>query len=1204
VKNLTRFLSFRTLQAKFLAIAVPLVLLSTITLFAVIQFNAQRIANRDLQSKLEEVVAIQSTSLAGPLWNVDEKQVALILAAMAIDPEILGAVVYNETGIIVAEVGTMTAEDQNVLLSEAPIEFETETLGKLEVALTDHLVQAATRQRLQLVGWMVVLLVLSVVLSVLLAHRRTVGTPLRRLSESIRIAQEQGIRQTVKWQSMDEMGAVVTAYNEMQQRQEADAKELIAGRDNLEKRVEERTSELAATQEKATTARDEAMRAQSQLSDAIESISEGFSLYDQEDRLVVCNSNYRNVMYPNMDQILQPGTSFASIIRAALDHGLIAEAAGREEDWLAERLEQHRNPGAPHVQHRAEDTWIQISERKTESGGTVAVYSDISNIKRAEEALRESEERYTLAMDGANEGLWDWNIISDEIYISPNTEELLGLSTESRKVTLGRWLERIHPDDVDVHREMERAHIENETEFFTCEYRARGHNGQYRWVLERGLSLRDENGKAYRMAGSLGDITERKQAEIELLEAKEQAEVANQAKSSFLATMSHEIRTPMNSVIGMTSLMLDSELTPEQREFTEIIRNSSDALLTIINDVLDFSKIEAGKLELEHAEFGLRDCVQGALDLLTGKAAEKRLELAYRLEPGTPEAIVSDISRLRQLLVNLLNNAIKFTDAGEVVITVAGDSTDGGSTESVSGGQLLHFSVRDTGIGIPQERMDRLFQAFSQIDASISRRYGGTGLGLAICKRLAELMGGTMWAESGEGKGSTFHFTIRVESVPATEYAYLHEIQPQLRMKHVLVVENNKTNQSILTDQALAWGMQPRSTDSVEEALDWIRRGDPFDLVVVEKDLPGMDGIALSDDIRELRSAVDLPIILLASLVERGIDPEENSYDAVLNKPIKPSQLFDMLVDISAGKPVARRPREAEVTSSFDAGIGKRYPLRILLAEDNVNNQKLALMVLDRLGYRADVAGNGIEVLDALKRQSYDVVLMDVQMPDMDGLEATRKIREQWPDQTKPWIVAMTANAMQGDREMCLAAGMNDYVTKPIRLEHVVESLKISWDSLQGETIVVAERTSSDSSDSAETSALPDSPAEPVNGVLDAAAIKRLEQLAGGDNGFLIDFIDTFLEAAPKMVGDLKQSIDDGDATNLRLVAHTLKSNSAALGASRLSELCKELEELGKNDQLDTAPAKVDLVELEFAPIITALESMRVGYGGQHPGGN
>ncbi|MCZ6668780.1 MAG: response regulator [Gammaproteobacteria bacterium] len=1194
---LIRILSFRTLQAKFLAITVPLVLLSTIALFAVIQINAQSTAKLDLQNKLREVVAIQSTSLSGPLWNVDEIQVSLILAAMVIDPEILGAVVYDESENIVAEVGEMTAAGQNVFVSSASIDFETETIGRLEVALSDRLVQAATKQRLQIAGGLTILLLLSVVFSVLLAHRRIVGTPLRLLSDSIRLAQEQGIRQSVEWKSVDEMGDVVSAYNEMQRRQEADAQKLIAARDNLERRVEERTSALVAAQEKATAARDEVMQAQSQMSDAIESISEGFSLFDQDDRLIVCNSNFRDIMFPKLNHILQPGRSFESIIRGAIDIGVISEAEGRVEEWVVERLERHRNPGIPYVFRRADDIWIQISERKTESGGTVAVYSDISNIKRAEEALRESEERYTLAMEGANEGLWDWNLISDEIYISPNLKELLGLRTEGRKTSHAGWLDRIHPDDIARQREAERKHISGEAEFYTCEYRALGHDGNYRWVLDRGLCLRDEDGKVYRMAGSLGDITERKQAEIDLLEAKEQAEVANQAKSSFLATMSHEIRTPMNSVIGMTSLMMDSELTPEQREFTEIIRNSSDALLMIINDVLDFSKIEAGKLALEHAEFGLRDCVQGALDLLTGKAAEKKLELAYRFEPGTPEAIVGDISRLRQLLVNLLNNALKFTDEGEVVISVADDSTDGGSTESVPGAHLLHFTVRDTGIGIPQERMDRLFQPFSQVDASISRRYGGTGLGLAICKRLAELMGGTMWVESEEGLGSIFHFTIKAESVPAPDLDYLHEIQPQLRMKHLLVVENNETNQSILTEQALAWGMLPRGTASVEEALEWINNGDPFDLAVLEKNLSDMDGIELSKAIREQRQASELPIILLASLVERGLEPSTESFDAVLNKPIKPSQFFDMLADISAGRPLARRPREVDMTSSFDAEMGKNYPLRILLAEDNVNNQKLALIVLGRLGYRADLAGNGLEVLDALQRQDYDVVLMDVQMPDMDGLEATRKIREKQSDSTRPWIVAMTANALQGDREMCLAAGMNDYVIKPIRLERVVASLKTSWESLQGEISEAPEPVSDESADS--DTPEQESHRESVNGVLDADAIKRLEQLAGGDNAFLVEFIDTFLDGAPKMVGEIKQSLDDGDAATLRRVAHTLKSNSAALGASHLSALCKELEDMGANETMNDASQKFDLLEQEFEPIVTVLHSMRETYSSQ-----
>ena len=872
VNALTRLSSFGSLQAKFLAITVPLVLLSTVALFAVVQINTQRTANRGLQSKLQEVVAIQSTSLAGPLWNVDEKQVSLILAAMVIDPEILGARVYDESGGVVAEVGTMVAADHNVFVTDAPIGFETEIIGRLEVALTDRLVQEATRERLQIAGGVAILLVLSVVLSVLLAHRRTVGTPLRRLSESIRTAQEQGVRQSVEWQSKDEMGAVVSAFNEMQRRQEADEQELRAARDHLEQRVEERTSELVATQEKATASRDEAMRAQSLLSDAIESISGGFSLYDRDDRLVVCNSNYRDIMYPGIESVLEPGMTFETIVRAAIERGLIADAEGRVEDWVAERLQRHRNPGAPHVQRRAGDVWIQVSERKTESGGIVAVYSDITNIKRAESALRESEERYTLAMEGANEGLWDWNLVTDEIYVSPNIQELMGLRTDGLKTSLAGWLERIHPDDVEQQREAERAHIAGEAEFYTCEYRALGRDGEYRWVLDRGLCLRDENGKVYRMAGSLGDITERKQAELELREAKEQAEVANQAKSSFLATMSHEIRTPMNSVIGMTSLMLDTELTPEQREVTEIIRNSSDALLTIINDILDFSKIEAGKLELEQQVFGLRDCIQGALDLLAGKAAEKGLEIAYVFHPDTPEAIVGDISRIRQVLVNLLNNALKFTTAGEVVVSVSDETEPGDIAESGPSVHTLHFAVRDTGIGIPPERMNRVFQAFSQVDASISRRYGGTGLGLAISRRLAELMHGTMWAESEEGQGSVFHFTIKAESAPASEYDYLHEIQPQLRMKRMLVVENNQTNQSILADQALAWGMQPRTTGSAEEALDWIRQGEPFDLVVVDKNMPEMDGAALSNAIREHRGADALPIIMLVPLVERDID--------------------------------------------------------------------------------------------------------------------------------------------------------------------------------------------------------------------------------------------------------------------------------------------------------------------------------------------
>ena len=1068
MNDLTRFWAIRSLQAKFLAITIPLVLLSTLTLFAIIQFNAQRNANLGLQNKLEELATIQSTSLAGPLWNVDSSQVDLMLAAIAIDPEVLGAIVYDETGEVFAAFGTMQADGQNVLVLHVPINFETENIGRFKVAMTDELVRSATRQRLQIAAGLAILLVLSVVLSVLLAHRRTVGMPLRRLSESISAAQEGGTRQPVEWESQDEMGAVVLAYNNMQHRQESDEQALRAVRDHLEQRVEERTSELVTAEDRANRARDEAMRAQSQLTDAIESISEGFSLYDSDDRLVISNSNYQKIQHPGAQGVLEPGMTFESIVRRAIDLGLISDAEGRAEDWLAERLARHQNPGKPHVQKRKGDVWIQVNERRTEGGGSVAVYSDITEIKRAE---------------------------------------------------------------------------------------------------------------------------------MELRVAKDQAEVANQAKSSFLATMSHEIRTPMNAVIGMTSLMLDTEQTPEQEEFTEIIRNSSETLLTIINDILDFSKIEAGRFELERNVFSVRDCVQGALDLLAGKAFEKGLEIAYQFDPTTPEAAVGDATRLRQILVNLLNNALKFTETGEVVISVTDETRPVSQSGSAPPLHTLHFTVRDTGIGIPAERKDRLFQAFSQVDASISRRFGGTGLGLVICKRLCELMGGAMWVESTEGEGSTFHFTIKVEADPSDEYNYLHELQPQLQMKRVLVVEPNRTNRNILEDQMLAWGMEPHTAESPQQALQWIKRGDPFGLAILERSGAEMDGLALTRAIRKHRGSKALPIIALAPRVAQD-DEHASVFDAVVGKPIKPSQLFDALVDVSSGKPRSRRTKQLATDSAFDAQMGTNYPLRLLVTEDNVNNQKLVLMVLERLGYRADVAGNGIEALDALQRQVYDVVLMDVQMPDMDGLEATRCVRERWARPEKPWIVAMTANAMQGDREKCLAAGMNDYVTKPIRLEQLVAALKKGWESVQNTVDDAPKELPTESHESGEAEPAPVETRYETEDetTIDPEAIRRLEELSGGDHDSLVEFIDTFLDGFPKMLEEMKRSVDDQDADTLRRVAHTLKSNAASLGASRLSKLCGDLERMGKDSRLGQAHAKFTQADLESEPIKTALTLIRQGY--------
>ncbi len=855
------------------------------------------------------------------------------------------------------------------------------------------------------------------------------------------------------------------------------------------------------------------------------------------------------------------------------------------------------------------------------------ILTDITHLKEIESALQKSEERWQLAIQAADDGIWDWNLETGVIFRSARWRTILGLDAHINDEENLDWLSLIHPDDRDKVLEAHARYLNREVPRYIMEHRMRHQDGSYRWILTKAMALWDEQGKPLRLVGANSDVTDRKlaiaslekresylamlvdvqhhliaestqdyvsilemlgkvsdfssvklftcekalgdsliedlsisldsnhhvalyaawydqgirppqasqqktfiqnliscqwlqrlsqgelfnvsistvdaseksiltskgvmsilampimvsgnfwgflsfhdyhsdrqrdhaeislltiaasslslhlerqQAQIEMLQAMEAAQAANQAKSEFLATMSHEIRTPMNAVIGMASLLLDTDLSNEQQEFAEIIRSSGDNLLTIINDILDFSKIESGRFSLDNHPFNLRNCVEDCLDLLANYAVSKDIELAYSITTDVPDWILGDITRLRQILVNLLSNAIKFTPKGSVSLRVSvKDRLPNHSTSQETPYQLL-FAVQDTGIGIPQDRYDRLFKPFSQVDSSTTRQYGGTGLGLVISKHLTQIMGGDIYCESTVGIGSIFSFTI---SVSATQPNSIPpQWEPSLAGQRLLILEDNDVNREELINFAQVLRMDLMATPDSQQAIAWLQEGQKFDLAIVDACLPHLDQTSEINaqaphsqcDMGSLiqMQSTSLPIILLTPHCK--CVSQDTDTLVCLNKPIKRSHLYSALLKLNkrSQSSIPAKQKEAPI---FDENFATKFPLKILLAEDNIVNQKVATRFLNRLGYRVDVVANGLEAIESMYRQSYDVILMDVHMPQMDGITATQKIIAEFSK--LPWIIALTANAAQGDRNLCLESGMQDYLSKPLQVQDLM----------------------------------------------------------------------------------------------------------------------------------------------------------------------
>ena len=805
--------------------------------------------------------------------------------------------------------------------------------------------------------------------------------------------------------------------------------------------------------------------------------------------------------------------------------------------------------------------------------GVSCVARDITHRKRIEEDLKATREQFELAIRGANDGIWDWDLRTGDLFFSSRWKELIGYGDQELTLSAATCEDYVHPQDRAMVRDRSEAFLRGDPGHWEVAFRLRHKDGTYRWMLARGAAVQDESGTVVRVAGSQTDINERKIAEVTLREtcarleaetarangATHAAEAASLAKSDFLAMISHEIRTPMNGVIGLSGLVLDGSLDDEQRAYVQALQSSGRTLLGLVNTILDFSKLEAGKVSLETDDFDVCAVLEDCMPTLAFQAHRKGLELSCAADPVLPAWVQGDPGRLRQILTNLVDNAIKFTSTGEIAVGVRVQSR----TETHA---TLRFSVRDTGIGIPADKLNGLFERFTQADTSTTRNYGGTGLGLAISKHLTAMMGGEIGAESQPGKGSTFWFTVQLGVKPNTVFRKL-EACPELRGKRALVVDDNVTSRDAISEHLRAWGLRPLAAEDGEAALlalrEAVREGDPVRVALVDREMPGMGGEALCRLIQGASSLRDTGVVMMDRFGMRSFPREgDGSKVAHATKPIRTEQLRAALLQVL--KNGRQEAAKGDGTTSGFAGRG----FLILLVEDNRTNQLVALGLLAKLGLRADTANNGEEALVALRSRSYDAVLMDIEMPVLDGLEATRILRKAESSVLNSQIpvIAATAQTTERDRQRCFAVGMNDFVSKPLSPEILGKVLE-RW--LPG----LEEKKGMNTAQNAQ-------PCDDARPVFDREAV--LHRLMG-DEKLVETIVQLFLEDIPEKIQALRDCLHAGDLATGWRHAHAIRGTSASAGAEALRYVARDVESACKQGNREAAEGNFAALEAEFA---------------------